>query len=309
MAVWALTIGMVLLTACRDSSLLTTTKTYSAAFLNNGQLTVFPWVGGSPVATGVSVAGLGNTRYSRDGRSLYTSYTYADSSRSEIQKVDIRTGHAARWLGIPGFTAVVSFEVTQDEGRVVVSGRYQDTAELVYGVFEILPGKNKTPRLLLREREPLIDLTHSWGNISLSPNSTRAVAWEGRRMSVDLIDLDSGTSKSIGHGAIDSWSPDGKWIAYLDARPRRQHVLLLDASDPTRSRDLGATDGPTLAWSPDSRYLLLWNVELRCLPVGFGYWGSSEVADIQSGKRTVIQSSRCQVNNSTGGWVSDRAWK
>jgi Tol biopolymer transport system component len=306
-AVCVVSLSSALLVACRSASLVTTATSYSAAFLNNGQLTVFPWAG-SVVSMPVR-AGLGVSRYSRDGTSLYTSYTSADSNRSEIQKIDIRTGRAARWLGIPGFTSVVSFALTQDESRVVISGRYRDATELVCGVYEVQPGNGKIPRLLLRESGSTCDINRSWFNISLSPDGKLAVAWEGRRLVVDLIDLDSGTSKSIGHGAIDSWSPDGKWIAVLDTSPRREHVLLLDASNPSKSRDLGPTDGETLAWSPDSRSLLLWNVELRCLPVGFGYWGSLEVADIQSGERTVIQSSRCKVNNSTGGWVSNSAWK
>lgn len=306
----ALSVVVALTTAvgCEQETPLNTSTYYSAAFLNNGQLTIFPWSGSAfsmpvPVGRGVS-------RYSRDGTSLYTSYTSAESDRSEIQKIDIRTGRVARWMGIQGFTSVVSFAVTQDEDRVVISGRYRDATELVCGVYEFQPAKTKTPRLLMRESGSTCDINQSWFNISLSPDDKLAVAWEGRRLIVDLIDLNSGVFKSIWHGSEnDSWSPDGKWIAILDTSSKRDHLLLLDSNSPSRSKDLGPTDGPTLAWSPDSRYVLLWDVETRCLPTGFGYWGSLQVVDIQNGHRTVIESSRCKVNNSTGGWVNNSAWR
>ena len=301
---WALGISSAVLAACQDSLLLPTTSPYSAAALVNGYLTVFPWVGPA-VTLPASVGTLGFARYSRHGAALYTAYTYAESERSEIQKVDIRTGRAAKWLAIPGFTAVAGLAISQDESRLVISGRYQGIAGVVCGVFEIEPGRNDAPRLLLREEG--CDLNRSWSNPSFSPDSKRAVAWRGRSAIVDLIDLDSGAFKSIGRGAQTTWSPDGKWIAVVDWDSKRYHVLLLDPNDPSRTRNLGTTDGLTLTWSPDSQYLLLWNAEFRCM--SFGYWGSLEVADVQSGQRAVIGSSRCKVNNSSGGWVSNEAWK
>jgi Tol biopolymer transport system component len=251
----------------------------------------------------VSVGTRGFTRYSHDGASLYTVYTYAESERSEIQKVDIRTGRTAKWLAIAGFTAVVGLAISQDESRLVISGRYQQATGVVCGVFEIERERNDAPRLLFREEG--CDLIRSWNNPSFSPDGNRVVAWKGSSGVVDLIDLDTGGFKVIGRGAQSTWSPDGKWIAVVGWE--RSHVLLLDPNDPSRTRDLGSTDGLTLTWSPDSQYLLLWNAELRCM--SFGYWGSLELADIQSGQRTVIQSSRCKVNNSTGGWVSNSVWK
>jgi Tol biopolymer transport system component len=269
-------------------------------------MTVFP-PENPPVNLAVPT-GRGITQYSRDGTSLYASYNNVDTGRWEIEKVDIRTGHTAKWLEMPGFTRVFSFAVARDESRVIVSGQFQGDGVLTCGVFEIQRAGGDIPRVLIRETDATCDGT-SWFDISLSTDGKRAVAWEGRRLVVDLIDLDSGALRSIGRGAFASWSPDGKWIAMLDAAPKHDHVLLLEADDPSRRRDLGTTDGFTIAWSPDSRYLLLWNMGVRCLITGFGYWGSLEVVDVQSGERSVIDSSRCKVNNSTGGWVSNAVWR
>jgi WD40-like Beta Propeller Repeat len=272
--------------------------------MSSGQMTVFP-PEGSPVNL-AAPTGRGITQYGADGISLYTSYN--NVGRCEIDKLDIRTGQAAKWLEMPGITHVVSFAVARDERRVIISGRFQGEGAVTCGVFEVQKARGEIPRALIRESDATCDGT-PWFDISLSTDGKRAVAWEGRRLIVDLIDLDSGAHKSIGRGELASWSPDGKWIAMLDVTSKKDHVLLLDATDFSRRKDLGPTDGLTLAWSPDSRYLLLWDLGVRCLITGFGYWGSLEVVDVQSGDRSVIDSSRCKVNNSTGGWVSNAAWR
>lgn len=304
---WALSISFALLISCQSEPLFSASTSYRAAFIINGELTVFSSMG-LPVRLPV-LTGSGVTQYSRDGRSLYASYTSAESDRSEIRKVDLRTNRVSKVLRIPGFTAVVSFAISHDESRIIVSGRYRGATAFVCGIFEVRPGKIEMPRRFFHEDGRICDVTRLWRDVSLSPDDKRAVAWEPGPAVVRLIDLDSGVVQSIGRGARVSWSPDGKWIAVLDGSSDTYHVVLLKPSEPPEKKDLGSTDGLTLAWSPDSRYLLLWGVEARCLATGFGYWGSLDIADVQSGQRAMIASSRCQVNNSTGGWVSNSVLK
>ena len=177
LAAGALSLASTLSLGCQYELPLKAATSYSAAFINNAQLTVFPWAGSpvtSPVPTGPSVM-----QYSSDGMLLYASHTSAESDRSEIQKVDIRTGRAAQWLSIPGFTAVVSFAVARDESKIIISGRYREASELTCGVFEmILRRGTDVPRVILHESGGACDVTRLWRDLSLSPDGEQVVAWK-----------------------------------------------------------------------------------------------------------------------------------
>ena len=71
----------------------------------------------------------------------------------------------------------------------------------------------------------------------------------------------------------------------------------MDAKNLARRRILGHSE---LNWSPDSLYLLGMKQYDRCGP----YYGTLEAINVQTGERTTIKSSECQVNQATTGWVS-----
>ena len=109
-----------------------------------------------------------------------------------------------------------------------------------------------------------------------------------------VIDLDTGIKRTLsGHLFTAEWSPDGKWLAALE-EGERGRTILFDAKDLTPKRTLEHSE---LAWSPDSRYLL----GLKTCNETFA---TIEIIDIETGRRTVVQSSKCKVNQATLGWVS-----
>jgi Tol biopolymer transport system component len=114
---------------------------------------------------------------------------------------------------------------------------------------------------------------------------------------LELIDLVSGVAKPFGEGLLmGAWSPDGRWLAALESDGRGR-TILMDAHDYARRRIVGSSD---LEWSPDSRYLLGWKEHDLCGPD----FGTLQMIDIETGRATAIESSKCKVNQSTIGWLS-----
>lgn len=160
------------------------------------------------------------------------------------------------------------------------------------GVFELSVPSGNVRQIL---QQPDCDAASSWAYLSLSPDGERAVATHNHRL--ELIDLVHGTTKPFGDGLLmATWSPDGKWVAALE-NGGRERTVLMDASNFVRRRILGTSD---LEWSPDSRYLLGWKKHDLCGPD----LGTLQMIDIENGKVTAINSSRCRVNQATTGWLS-----
>ena len=132
-------------------------------------------------------------------------------------------------------------------------------------------------------------------DLSLSPDNERAVATHNGR--VELIDIVHSTAEPLGDELFTAaWSPDGKWLAAVE-KGEHGRTILMDARNLKRQRILPPSE---LDWSPDSHYLLGMKQHDRCGP----YYGTLEAIDIETGVRTTIESSECQVNQATTGWVS-----
>jgi DNA-binding beta-propeller fold protein YncE len=199
---------------------------------------------------------------------------------------------------------ISSLAVSAREDKLVIVGRRWD--QRACGVYEISLPSGKMRRILESS-----DCVHGgpWKEISLSSDGGRAVAQVGRDLV--LIDLASATVKSLGSefskGELSSsaaWSPDGRRIALVESASRGK-VYLLDPSDLSKQRTLhNGYHRMTPVWSPDSRYLVRGRLQLRC---GISFDDDPpftlEIDDVETGKRTIIRSSRCKMEGENVGWL------
>ena len=133
----------------------------------------------------------------------------------------------------------------------------------------------------------------AWLSLSLSPDGRKAVGIHSGRL--ELIDLEHSSARLLGEGfAKAAWSPDGQWVAALENGGRSRTILLTTDGFTTR-KILGTTEAER---SPDSRYLLSVSARDHCGPD----YGTLEYVEVATGKRSVIESSRCKVNQTTTGW-------
>jgi hypothetical protein len=257
---------------------------YSPAFIStisapegHAELVIFPFRGKAlkiPIRSAVSLI------YGSDGRSLYGQCTpHADPAQVALCKIELTT---LTTTAVPGSTGlyVHDFVVSNDERVILASGtRGLFALDIPAGIVRtLIPQQDKNPK-------------SSWGHLSLSPDAKRADATRNGR--VEVIEMDHGSVQAlVGAFFIGAWSPDSKWLAVTE-KGEKGRTILLDAKTLMRQR----TPGPSeLDWSPDSRYLL------RFRPCD-AYSGTLEVIEVESGKRTSIESSKCQVNQATTGWV------
>ena len=142
----------------------------------------------------------------------------------------------------------------------------------------------------------------------ISPDGGKMLVQRGNGLAI--IDLATGAAVPLGNGLWKgAWSPDGRWIAALQLDPRSEQpgprlsrTIRIDAHDFSQRRDMGGESDVTVAWSPDSRYLLY--SEWRP-PCSHGDDPTLLTMDIESGERVIVKESRCKVNGSRRiGWVS-----
>jgi Tol biopolymer transport system component len=75
---------------------------------------------------------------------------------------------------------------------------------------------------------------------------------KGYESSVWVANRDGSDARTVATGSVESVSPDGRFVAYVDPNDEEQRLFLLDLVA-GKTRDLGPT--APLAWSPDGRTL------------------------------------------------------
>jgi Tol biopolymer transport system component len=75
---------------------------------------------------------------------------------------------------------------------------------------------------------------------------------KGEKWSVWVADADGTDTRTVATGSVDSVSPDGRWLTYVNPYDEELRLFLLDLES-GKSRDLGPTT--LLAWSPEGRTL------------------------------------------------------
>lgn len=278
---------------------------YSAAFIKEKTLVVFPF-DADEVTIPLPIK-VGAFTYTPDGKSVYSNApSFVDRTASGLLKVEIKPTRLSAVPGSLGFGVVYSVAISARQDKAVISGRYRQADADACGVFE-LNFASDVVRKVIANDDGGCDYLSAWTAISLSPDGSHAVARE-RRGEIGLIDINAGKVQAQWPGTTAAWSPDGKWIATVDFT-EQLGIALIDPNNVFgKRRGLGHTDIPTIAWSPDSRYLLLWKSEAQCAPY-LGYFGTFEALEVSSGLRTPIKSSRCKVNLMTGGWISNEVLK
>jgi hypothetical protein len=274
--------------------------TYNAAFYDGSPLGVSPELvvlgcDGRVSSIPLPLA-LGTAAFGPDGKSLYgtTAFNPVNPGKPGIFKTEFSPARVSLVAGSTEL-GVASLAITASNEKVVVSGNYRHQGKTERGIFE-LEIATQTVKALIPDDSPAGPRS-GWRGLSLSPDGVEAAAVRNRRL--EIVNLREGAIRSVKEGfAYGAWSPDGKWIAAID---RQQRTLLLDPSGLQETRDLGPTGGTVVAWSPDSRYLLLWK-EDRCGVYSESY-GTLERVDLSTGKRSTVAGSACRIRQFTFGWV------
>jgi hypothetical protein len=250
-------------------------------------LTLFP-MSGSAIKLSLPFA-LGYVAFSPDGKSLYA----ATGLGRGLWKIKFNPTHATSVPGSLEF-GILSMAVSAHEDRIVISGFRRHNDRTDFGIFELtLPDGNARQVL----RSPDLKPGSAWADLSISPNGERAVAIHKHQL--ELIDIIKGATQPIGSDFwAGAWAPNGRWIAVLAGK--KSQLFLIDPANLSHRLSLGRVDGGVL-WSPDSRYLLLTREQLFC---GF-YLYSLETLEIATGKRSLVRSSRCNIEGGAIGWVDN----
>ena len=235
--------------------------------------------------------------YGPDGRVLYAEAAMIHPPELEhpgFFKVEFNPTRVSLLPGSLDLSAK-SIAVSARQDKIVFSGKSGRGNQAACGVYELTLANGKL-RPVLRQTDCLPST--SWTDLTLSPDGENALSIHEHAL--ELIHLTDGTTKFLGDGfVVAAWSPNGRWIA-----ARRNHggeeTVLLEANSFSPRRTLPPS---TAQWSPDSRYLLSYRKHLVC---GW-YSGTLEMIDVETGKRSAIRSSSCQIDEFMGavGWLSD----
>lgn len=265
----------------------------------NSRLLVFP-----PVGKDFSIPlplTLRSVSYGSDGRTLYA----AAFDRPGLLKIQFDPVRISTLANPEAFYSIDRFAVSRREDLVLFSGTRRDpSGGETCGIFELSLSNSGLHAVLVTSD---CGAGSPWRVFDLSPNAhTALIRNTDRRLA--LLHLDDGEVTKLGSDLwMASFSPDGQWIAALETVGSRNLVVgsrtvLIDTKNLTRRRDLGGSNDNQAVWSPDSRFLLH-IVDRRACQSGVG--SALEMLDIQTGKRSTIQSSICNASTSGEiGWLS-----
>jgi Tol biopolymer transport system component len=276
---------------------------YSAAFVKDGRLIVFPFDGNESSVELPATPGA--VTFSADGRTIYGVVSPQAGVAARLVAVGIKPSVVGSLVGSGGFSSVNGVAVSASGGNMIISGRYENGGAQVCGLYDLDINTGRVERVVENVGGGC-DFLSSWSNLSMSPDGSRVVGTV-KKGEVGIVNLSEHRIERVWPGTAASYSPDGRWIAAISfATP--MEIELINASDLSKQRGLGNDDTGRLQWSPDSRYLLVWKADASC-GVGPAYFGTLQALDVETGQRAPISSSKCRVNLMTTGWVNDEVLK
>jgi hypothetical protein len=259
----------------------------------NPQLVVFPASGPSshldlPEKLGGNFRLLGS---SSDGRAVYGQLTFpkAWGGITKIEFDPIRLSVVSGSVGLGNISSLIE---SPQSGRILVSASTMRNGNLECGDFEIDPAGGRFESLR-------IGAFPDCGG-PVSPDGTRELTTAKDQLR--LLDFRTKTARVVRTKCSwAAWSPDGRWIAAAIGEKGKSRVVLIDTVDPSKERTLATGEGP-LVWSPDSKWLLLPKSQTSCL---FSLFGESlQILSVDTGRKTVIPGSHCQIIGDIAAWIS-----
>ena len=188
-------------------------------------------------------------RTSRDGRSLIGwGFPLASNGISTSHAVFVICHErCADAVQLPGFINPVDIALAPDRERLAVIATSRTTRQRgLYLLQTDAVDAHSTSRLIYGDDEPL------GPGLSWSPDGQRLLFEAGGK--IQAVNLASAIPAMIASGTDPSWSPDGRWIAYLD----NSRIMLKDVND-NRAFSIPGTRRfiSVAAWSPDSKHFLI----------------------------------------------------
>jgi WD40 repeat protein len=244
--------------------------------------------------------------FSPDGKAIY-GQSLRPGPGEGIIKIEFRPTRQSTVRGSSGFGSFSSLVVLPPPRGILISGFSKLAGNGECGTFEIDPEAG-TFRTLRAGIYPEC----GGGGGAISPDGKYGLHFGmtidsdvKKRSHLSLVDLETGAVQAIGNGISGAtWSPNGRWIGAVQNGSDGGSVVLIDANSTKRRRNLGRTESSAVAWSPDSKYLLLARpAELRC----GSYLSSLEVIDVQTGRRSRVESSHCRIYSGSIGWLDQGA--
>jgi len=276
---------------------------YSAAFIRNDKLIVFPF-DGSEVRIDLP-ATVGGMTFSADGRTIYGIVGPANGGPRRLAAITINPSGVNPLPHSDEFNNYFNSLTVDTAGdKAVISATYGQSAVQQCGLFEMDITKG-TIEKIIDNLASGCDYLSSWSHLSISPDGNRVVG-TARKGQLGVVNLKEHRVEKLWPGTSASWSPDGKWIAALSFA-NHMEIELIRTSDLSLERRLGSDEAGRVDWSPDSRFLLVFSSGFCGL--GTGYVGSLQTLDIGTGQRLTIESSKCRVDLMSTGWVSDDVLK
>jgi hypothetical protein len=270
---------------------------FSAAFVRDATLVVFPYRG-TKIEIALPVR-LGAMSFAASGKAIYGFDMSTSGARGGIVEIDLKSKAVDVLPGSAEFRAVNGLAVIG--GTALVSGVRENQGAPECGLFS-LDLTTRRVEQITGGTAPSCESGSSWSSLSLSADGARGAGTAGRGR-VGVIDVRGHRVEKVWPGVSAAWSPDGRWI--VTTEPSSAMVMdLIAAADLSLVRKLGEAGSVGPVWSPDSAHLLLWRSSLSC-GLAAGYAGSLDVLEVASGRTSTIQSSRCQVNLASTGWVDD----